>query len=130
MLMRPDVIFKEKQANDMSKMRDKMNHKKDSLKTDIDVFLAKKNPGKPPESLRLHKNLQFKETEPVIARKYGNVDEANEDGNALNPSTAPPLKIFSDRPWYYQGKESWRYLRVKDPEPLPVERILENIARK
>ena len=123
--MRPEVIFKEEVMKTMKKMKDEQISKQSELKASVNEFLTKKNPPMPPESLRIQKTFQFKDGEPITNKRYVAEDNNDKDINAINPSTAPLLKMFAHQPWYYQSKESWRYLRVKDPDPLTVDLIFK-----
>ena len=114
-LMKPEVIVKEKESN---------------LKINVNEFLAKKNPGRPPESLRIQRIPRFMETEAVIKNKYSNKEENEREKNVINPSTAPSLQMFAHHRWNYENNESWRYLRVKDPDPLSIDCIFKNDERK
>ena len=126
-LMRPEVVFKEEVMKTMKKMKDQQTSKQSELKASVNEFLTKKNPPMPPESLRIQRTFRFKEGEPMTYKRYFAEENNNNDKdmNAINPSTAPLLKMFAHHPWYYQSKESWRYLRVKDPGPLPVDLIFK-----
>jgi len=121
-LMNPEAIFYEEAMN-MQRMKDEQASKQNELKVNVKEFLGKKNPPMPPESLRIQKTLQFKEGEYIIRNKYLTEKESYGDENVINPSTAPTIQMFPHKTWYYQSKDSWRYLREKDPDPLSVDSI-------
>ncbi len=88
-------------------------------------FLAKPNPQQPPDSLRVYKNTLLGDATSTNLNKYHS-NGRERSRTMINPHTAPSMDMFQGKPWYYQEKASWRYLRVKDPEPLPVEKIFRD----
>ena len=128
-LMNPEAILY-KEAMNMQRMKDEQASKQNELQANVNEFLGKQNPPVPPESLRIQKTFQFKEGEYVIKNKY--LKEKNDYGeeDAINPSTAPSMQMFPHKTWYYQSKDSWRYLREKDPDPLSVDLIFKKEETK
>ena len=124
-LMKPEIIFKEDAMKNMKKMKEEQITKQNGLQVTVNEFLEKKNPPLPPESLRVQRGFQFKARGPIIKQKYNAEEENSNDENVINPTTAPLLQMFAHHTWYYQSKDSWRYLRVKDPDPLSVDMIFD-----
>ena len=114
----------DKPIGDNDEVKEQSTNNEDSLLTNVSEFLAKPNPKKPPDSLRLNRIPKIDEI-PSYVKRYTHFTESEEDRNAINPNTAPPLDVFAKQPWYYQDKSAWRYLRVKEPSPLRVDEIFD-----
>lgn len=125
-LSKPDIIWRERNRKNIATTKEKWISRESTLRASVNEFLAKQNPQKPPDSLRMDKIPRLIKTEPVISKRYSHAEDCDKERNVVNPNTAPTMQMFVHRPWNYQVKESWRYLRLKDPDPLSIDCIFKN----